>query len=106
MAGLWTRPSVARVAATSASLVSMPYCAEITSYPSACSGPVSLFQHEPSAQIPWQNTMLGLVCGDIVHSFGLFWSSGPGNPRAGHADPGRRLQLQRGCATITAVSAC
>ena len=52
MAGLWTRPSVASVAATSASLVSRPYCAAITSYPSACSGPVSLFQHEPSAQIP------------------------------------------------------
>jgi hypothetical protein len=36
-----------------------------------------LLKHEPSAQIPWQNTMLGLVCGDIVHSFGLVWSSGP-----------------------------
>src|SRR5271169_3922966 len=68
MAGLWTRPSVARVAATSASLVSRPYCAAITSYPSACSGPVSLFQHEPSAQIPWQNTMLGLVGVDMDSS--------------------------------------
>src|SRR5580704_16051255 len=71
MAGLWTRPSVARVAATSASLVSRPYCAAITSYPSACSGPVSLFQHEPSAQIPWQNTILGLVGVDIIPPYGV-----------------------------------
>jgi hypothetical protein len=68
MAGLWTRFRVFRVAATSASLVSRPYCAAITSYPSACSGPVSLFQHEPSAQIPWQNTMLGLVGVDMDSS--------------------------------------
>ena len=52
MVGLWTRPKVRSVAATSASLVSRPYCAEITSYPSACSGGISLLKHEPSAQIP------------------------------------------------------
>src|SRR5271169_6342648 len=82
MAGLWTRPSVARVAATSASLVSRPYCAAITSYPSACSGPVSLFQHEPSAQIPWQNTMLGLV-GVDMDSSSIVLGAGP--VRAGYS---------------------
>jgi hypothetical protein len=30
-----------------------------------------LLKHEPSAQSPWQNTMLGLVCvGFILLSFG------------------------------------
>jgi hypothetical protein len=28
----------------------------------------TLLKHEPSAQIPWQNTMLGLVCVGIVRS--------------------------------------
>jgi hypothetical protein len=52
MAGLWTRLRVRIVAATSASLVSRPYCAQITSYPSACSVGTSLLKHDPSAQIP------------------------------------------------------
>src|SRR5580693_2699032 len=69
MAGLWTRLKVRIVAATSASLVSRPYCAQITSYPSACRGGSSLLKHDPSAQIPWANTMLGLTCGDIAPPF-------------------------------------
>src|SRR3984885_15166505 len=66
MAGLWTRPRVRSVAATSSTFESRPYCAAITSYPSACSGGMTLLKHEPSAQIPWQNTMLGLTCGAIA----------------------------------------
>src|SRR5579862_4666382 len=31
------------------------------SCPSACKGPINLLKHEPSAQSPWQKTMLGLV---------------------------------------------
>jgi hypothetical protein len=41
--------------------VSSPYWAAITSYPSACSGGITLPKLEPSAHIPWQKTMLGLV---------------------------------------------
>ena len=69
MAGLWTRPRVRSVAATSSTFESRPYCAAITSYPSACSGGMTLLKHEPSAQIPWQNTMLGLTCGAIAPPF-------------------------------------
>src|SRR6201993_26049 len=61
MAGLLTRPSVRFTVATSPSGVSRPYCAAITSYPSVCSGGITLLKLEPSAQIPWQKTMLGLV---------------------------------------------
>src|SRR5580693_8292264 len=61
MAGLLTRPSVRSVAATSSTLVSRPYCVEIASYPSARSAGITLLKHEPSAQMPWANTMLGLV---------------------------------------------
>src|ERR1700722_13578292 len=61
MAGLETRLSVRSVAATSSSLLSRPYCAAITSYPSACSGGITLLKHEPSAQIPCAKTMLGLA---------------------------------------------
>src|SRR5712692_6251082 len=61
MAGLLTRPSVRLTVATSPSGVSRPYWAAITSYPSACSGGITLLKLEPSAQIPWQKTMLGLV---------------------------------------------
>src|SRR5580692_979263 len=67
MAGLLTRPSVRSVAATSSALVSRPYCVEIASYPSARSAGITLLKHEPSAQMPWANTMLGLV-EDIVGS--------------------------------------
>jgi hypothetical protein len=28
-----------------------------------------LLKHEPSAQIPWQKTMLGLSCSDMARSF-------------------------------------
>ena len=31
------------------------------SYPSACRGPINLLKQEPSAQRPWQNTILGFV---------------------------------------------
>src|ERR1700733_1595213 len=101
MAGLWTRVRVCRVAATSASLVSRPYCTEITSYPSACSGAISLFQHEPSAQIPWQNTMLGLV-GVDMDSSSIVVATAPfrGEPhrhqpgRTGHDDPSH-VQVMR-----------
>src|SRR5216683_7923988 len=65
MAGLLTRPSVRFTVATSPSGVSRPYCAATTSYPSACSAGITLLKHEPSAQIPWQKTMLGLVCVDL-----------------------------------------
>src|SRR6202035_4402375 len=61
MAGPLTLLSVRSVVATSSSLLSRPYCAAITSYPSACSGGITLLKHEPSAQIPWANTMLGLA---------------------------------------------
>src|ERR1700722_18927587 len=60
MAGLLTRPSVRWTVATSPSGVSSPYWAAITSYPSACSGGITLPKLEPSAHIPWQKTMLGL----------------------------------------------
>jgi len=40
---------------------------------------ITLLKHEPSAQIPWQNTMLGLVCIDfavivilLIFPFSLF----------------------------------
>ena len=69
MAGLLTLFRVRMVAATSSTFESRPYCAAITSYPSACSGRITLLKHEPSAQIPWQNTMLGLVCGAIAPPF-------------------------------------
>jgi len=60
MAGLPTRPSVRFTVATSPSGVSRPYWAAITSYPSAWSGGITLLKLEPSAQIPWQKTTLGL----------------------------------------------
>ena len=67
MAGLPTRPSVRFTVATSPSGVSRPYWAAITSCPSACSGGITLLKHEPSAQRPWQNTMLGFSFADMVH---------------------------------------
>src|SRR5258708_13792436 len=48
--------------ATSSAVELRPYCGAIHSYPSACRGTISLLKHEPSAQSPWQNTMLGFVC--------------------------------------------
>src|SRR6185312_6293529 len=41
--------------------VSRPYCAAITSWPSARRAGISFWKHEPSAQIPWAKTMLGLA---------------------------------------------
>src|SRR5260370_41549277 len=70
--GLLTRPSVRFTVATSPSGVSRPYCAAITSYPSACSGGITLLKLEPSAHIPWQKTMLGLV---VLISDLPFWFS-------------------------------
>src|SRR6266446_3367597 len=72
MAGLLTRPSVRFTVATSPSGVSRPYWAAITSYPSACSGGITLLKLEPSAHIPWQKTMLGLV---VLISDLPFWFS-------------------------------
>src|SRR5258707_13359429 len=72
MAGLLTRPSVRLTVATSPSGVSRPYWAAITSYPSACSGGITLLKLEPSAHIPWQKTMLGLV---VLISNLRFWFS-------------------------------
>src|SRR5262249_37997318 len=69
MAGLLTRPSVRLTVAASASRVSRLCWELITSYPSACRVGMSLLKHEPSAQRPWTNTMLGLVCVDIARSF-------------------------------------
>src|SRR5215470_6974873 len=48
------------VASTSLFTESRPYCAAITSWPSARSAGISFWKHEPSAQMPWQKTMAGL----------------------------------------------
>src|SRR6266436_3872428 len=64
--GLLTRPIVAFTKATSSAVVLRPYCAAIHSYPSARRGTINLLKHEPSAQSPWQNTMLGLDCIDVI----------------------------------------
>src|SRR5882672_7138871 len=62
MTGLLTLPIVAFVKATSSAVELRPYCAAMHSYPSACRGTINLLKHEPSAQSPWQKTILGLVC--------------------------------------------
>src|SRR4051794_20509539 len=69
MAGPLTRPSVRMTVATSRSGVSRPYWAASTWCPSAWSGAITLLKHEPSAQRPWQKTMLGLPCADMDRSF-------------------------------------
>src|SRR5258706_48294 len=69
MAGLLTRLNVRMVVATSSLVVFRPYWDDTTSYPSACSGGITLLKHEPSAQMPWAKTMLGLVCLDMIDSF-------------------------------------
>src|SRR5262249_19665455 len=61
MAGLLTRPSVRFTVATSSAVVLRLYWAAIHSCPSAWSAGITLLKHEPSAQRPWQKTMLGLV---------------------------------------------
>ena len=43
---------------------------------------ISLLKDEPSAQIPWAKTMLGLLCLDMVRSFRIrndFGAVGPGS---------------------------
>src|SRR5215470_860072 len=59
--GLLTRPMVAFVTATSSAVELRPCCDAMHSYPSACSGTINLLKQEPSAQRPWQNTMLFFV---------------------------------------------
>src|SRR5262245_7046711 len=61
MAGLLTRASVRFTVATSSAVVLRLYWAAIHWCPSAWSVGITLLKHEPSAQMPWQNTMLGLV---------------------------------------------
>src|SRR5713226_2627916 len=64
--GLLTRPIVAFVKATSSAVELRPYCGAMHSYPSACRGTINLLKQEPSAQSPWQKTMLGLVSVDFI----------------------------------------
>src|SRR5271169_2230776 len=66
MTGLLTRPIVALAKATSSSVELRPYCAAMHSYPSACRGTINLLKQEPSAQSPWQKTMLGFVSVDFI----------------------------------------
>ena len=51
--------------AMSSAVVLSPYCAAI---PGALppEGGITLLKQEPSAQRPWQKTMLGLVCVDFI----------------------------------------
>ena len=73
MTGRLTRPIVAFVRVTSSSVELRPYCAAMHSCPSACRGTISLLKQEPSAQSPWQKTMLGLVV--LISNLPLFWFS-------------------------------
>src|SRR6478672_13390712 len=76
MTGLLTRPIVAFVTSTSSAVELRPYCAAMHSYPSACRGTINLLKQEPSAQSPWQKTMLGFACvGFISCSPFLSWIS-------------------------------
>src|SRR6266849_3712815 len=70
--GLLTRPIVAFVKATSSAVELRPYCAAMHSYPSACRGTINLLKQEPSAQSPWQNTMLVLVCISLLLRSSVF----------------------------------
>src|SRR6267142_502933 len=74
MTGLLTRPIVAFVKATSSAGEVRPYCAAMHSWPSACRGTINLLKHDPSAQSPWQNTILGFVCVDFDVIFVLLFS--------------------------------
>src|SRR5262245_34701947 len=65
MTGLPTRLSVRFTVATSSLKESRPYWTAITSCPSDCSAGITLLKHEPSAQMPWQKTMVGLS--DMLH---------------------------------------
>src|SRR6185295_10870004 len=68
MAGALTRASVRLTVATSPFRESRLCWLAITSCPSACSVGITLLKHDPSAQIPWTNTALGLVCIRVLHS--------------------------------------
>src|SRR5262249_60980895 len=50
------RSSALLVAATSSSRDVVGFCTEMTLYPLPTSGPITLFQQEPSAQRPWTKT--------------------------------------------------
>src|SRR5207247_5429834 len=55
---------------------------------------ISLLKHEPSAQSPWQNTMLGLVSGDfdfISSPFLLVHETSISGHKVNSALPGFRL---------------
>src|SRR3569833_482235 len=60
MTGPLTRRSVIFTDATSVARESRQYWAAMTSCPSACRVGINLLKHEPSAQSPCTNTMLGL----------------------------------------------
>src|ERR1700745_381320 len=76
MTGLLTRPIVALVKATSSAVELRPYCAAMHSYPSAPRGVINLLKQEPSAQSPWQKTMLGFVCVAVIFCSPFFsWIS-------------------------------
>src|SRR6266850_3192627 len=78
--GLLTLPIVAFVTATSSAVELRPYCDAMHSYPSACRGTINLLKQEPSAQSPWQNTMLGLDCISFSSVDGLFLACTAGRP--------------------------
>src|SRR5215470_1856513 len=55
------RSSALLVAATSSSRDVVGFCTEMTLYPLPTSGPITLFQQEPSAQSPWTKTIVSFV---------------------------------------------
>src|SRR5262249_19033953 len=55
------RSSALLVAATSSSSDVVGFCTEMTLYPLLTSGPMTLFQQEPSAHSPWTKTIVGFV---------------------------------------------
>ena len=75
--GLLTRLIVAFAKATSSAVELRPYWVAMHSYPSACRGTINLLKHEPSAQSPWQKTVLGLVSADFDFIFSLLISFAP-----------------------------
>src|SRR5215813_11003918 len=55
------RSSALLVAATSSSRDVVGFCTEMTLYPLPTSGPITLFQQEPSAQSPWTKTIVSFA---------------------------------------------
>src|SRR6476646_7028036 len=96
--GLETRSSVRITASMSLWAESRLYWAAITSYPSATSGGISLLKHEPSAQIPWQKTMLGLRDADMRVPFcrTVDGCGAADNPAAWRPSRQLRDRLERG----------